>query len=174
MSDIGLSLGWKVCQARLKTREVVSYTRLGETRALCLAHMYYSCLAQCVIVLVRFSRETLMYALLYKLLYVIYCKELAQVIWSLFPKICKLETQESSWGSSGPKAIDRLKTQEKSIFPFKSESWKKLMSKFEGCGREGFSFTWRGRLAFFGSIQAFQLIRRGPPTLGPALLSLPI
>ena len=60
-----------------------------------------------------------------------YYKELAQMIWSLISKICKLETQESRWGSSGPKAIDRLKTQEKSVFPFKSESWKKLMSKFE-------------------------------------------
>ena len=154
MGDIGLSLGWKVCQARLKTREVVSYTRLGETRALCLAHMYHSCLAQCVIVLVRFSRETLMYALLYKLLYVIYYKELAQVIWSLVPMICKLETQESTWGSSGPKAIDRLKTQEKSIFPFKSESWKKLMSKFEGCGG-GVLFYLKGKIGFFWFYSGF-------------------
>ena len=82
-----------------------------------------------------------MYVLLYKPLYMTYYKELAQMIRSLISKICELETQESRWGSSGPKAIDRLKTQEKSVFPFKSESWKKLMSKFEGCGQEGFSFT---------------------------------
>ena len=96
-----------------------------------------------------------MYVLLYKPLYVIYYTELAHVIWSLIPEICKLETQESRWDSSGPKAIDRLKTQEKPLFQFKSESRKKLMSKFKGCRAGGILFYLKGRIGFFGSIQAF-------------------
>ena len=78
-----------------------------------------------------------MYVLLYKPLYVIYYKELAHVIWSLIPEICK------------------LKTQEKPLFQFKSESRKKLMSKFEGCQAGGILFYLKGRIGFFGSIQAF-------------------
>ena len=114
-----------------------------------------------------------MYVLLYKPLYVIYCKELAHVIWSLIPEICKLKTQESRWDSSGPKAIDRLKTQEKPLFQFKSESRKKLMSKFEGCQVGGILLL-KGEDWLFWFYSGLQLIRWGPPTLGSTLLSLPI
>ena len=53
MHNIGLSHGWRVCQARLKTRDIVSYTRFGETQALCLARIYHGSLARYVTVLLR-------------------------------------------------------------------------------------------------------------------------
>lgn len=71
------------------------------------------------------------------------------------------EPQESQWCSYNLEA-GQLETQDKPVFPFKSEGRRKLMSQFEGSqAGDSLLLEWGSGLLFYSGLR---LIQWGPPT----------